>query len=359
MKKNFSQINIIMILLSTLFVASCSGQEKRNLPDIFALRRNGGITHELIRISPPNYTVEYIELYSVFSYDIAHNSEMIVYSSFLYGNETIVVIPANTGGFKNIIPSTSFLQNPSISPSDDAIVYEKRENIGSDPLIAISDINFTNTITINPDINAILPSWSPDGKQISMFTPFDNDCPIVESYNCKNLCLYSLDLKEISSVIKGPINSDYPIDWNQEQNKILYSKWVEGKYHLFTFDLESKTEEQLTQTEFDDVMGSWSKDGKIIAFTRKQDNNNQLCFLIMGNTKCFDQSNNTITGISWINDTSIIYGTYDLQKETTKIVFSNAMKQDITELATYSGYLEDFKTYRKNHTDYFFHGISY
>ena len=87
--KNYIRVLTIFLIL---FCSSCSKNGQIQKITLYALRRDDG-AYELLRFKPPYFELESIAHYSVTSFDISNDIMSIVYSSVLYGDEKVVIIP--------------------------------------------------------------------------------------------------------------------------------------------------------------------------------------------------------------------------------------------------------------------------
>lgn len=150
------------------------------------------------------------------------NGEKIFFSSTLNGSNSLDVYQMDIDG-TDIKQITTTLDNETcarMSPDNKYLTYLKNNNKGLDDLFLLSvsdsmEVNLTDTKTLDG-----WPSWSPDGKHI-IFSAVKND-----------------------------------------------------QYRLFTYNLENKKINQLTNPPWpnNDCRANFSRNGKMIVFNRQLDN---------------------------------------------------------------------------------------
>jgi len=125
--------------------------------------------------------------------------------------------------------------------------------------------------------------------------------------------------QNIQQLTNDPFDDNHP-SWHPVFDKIVYSSEREGKYKLFTLDLESQTQRQLTYGQQNAMNPSWSYDGSQITFC--SDLNSIYDLYIM------DSDGNNFTRL-----TDIMTGCFNpsLSPDKSKILFSayHNGKQDI------------------------------
>lgn len=101
-------------------------------------------------------------------------------------------------------------------------------------------------------------TWSPDGTRFAyvVFAGGDNEIHIVDATNG--------DLRE--KIRPDDIGAITNPAWSPDGNRILFTGMREGVSDLYLWDLESGDLEQLTSDRHADFQGTWSPDGRTIAF---------------------------------------------------------------------------------------------
>ncbi|NCD72008.1 DPP IV N-terminal domain-containing protein [Mucilaginibacter agri] len=102
-------------------------------------------------------------------------------------------------------------------------------------------------------------AWSPDGKKFafSVFNSGRNRMLIVSVPNGRVL-------KDISM---GKVEQFSNLSWSPNGKEIVFQGMSEGQGDLYTYNLETKKETQLTNDKYSDYQPSFSRDGKKIIFS--------------------------------------------------------------------------------------------
>jgi Tol biopolymer transport system component len=106
------------------------------------------------------------------------------------------------------------------------------------------------------------PRWSPDGKQIAVTSLDYGGFP--------HVFLTDRWGEYFNQLAAGGAMTQYA-SWSPDGRRLVYAKFVTaaGEWDLFTYDLESKQERQLTHTTLvNETTPVWSPDGKLVAYVR-------------------------------------------------------------------------------------------
>ncbi|HJU90968.1 MAG TPA: hypothetical protein VJ672_16405, partial [Gemmatimonadaceae bacterium] len=101
-------------------------------------------------------------------------------------------------------------------------------------------------------------AWSPDGQQIAIIVYADGDNEI-HILNARN--------GDVVRRIHPRVGAVSSMSWSPDGRTIAYSGIHGGISDLYLYDLESKTERQLTNDKYADLHPSWSPDGRSLAFS--------------------------------------------------------------------------------------------
>ncbi len=106
------------------------------------------------------------------------------------------------------------------------------------------------------------PDVSPDGRVIAFHT-----------YLQGRYVLASVNIDGTSPTIYVPGTSPR---WHPSGKKLVFDRLVDGKWHIFTLDLESGQVTQLTSGRHNNAFPSWSPDGKWLTFQSDREGNYQV-----------------------------------------------------------------------------------
>lgn len=331
-------------LLLLLVVTGCNQQIHTPARNIFALKHDS-LTSELIVFTPPNYSEQIVNLFGVTSYMISPDNQMIVYSTVSYGSEQLAIIPKE--GKEHLLTNVDqYLRFPNISPDGKMIVFEKRDEISGESQIMVMEMD---TLIMTPlrerDSSGIYPVWSRDGKSISYLTPSDV-CKNTGLSHCYDLAIVPFDSRSSVTRIVGPINFYYPVSWSQGSNEIVFSRLVNGHYCLVIYNLLTQKELVIENLEQDNILGVWSETGAQVAFARissENQNSSNVCFFANSTTTCSNSDYPTVTGILWVDDQTVLFGTYSNPNDETTLELMDTTSLRTVNMGVYSGYIDTFQ----------------
>jgi len=110
----------------------------------------------------------------------------------------------------------------------------------------------------------VSPAWSPDAQSLAYYRVSSNgEC----SLHIRELITNQDQVLDTNCVSKGYFHS---IDWSPDGKTIAYTKQLEDRVAIVTFDMSSKAIEQYTFPDAgeEDLLMSWSSDSDQLAFVR-------------------------------------------------------------------------------------------
>lgn len=144
---------------------------------------------------------------------------------------------------------------PAFSENGSQAVYCASRGDGCCQLYYFDATTFKN-ITKNEG-NNVSPSLSVDGKKVFFCSDF-------ESANSPQLYAYDLVTDYLEKLTAGGYAASPR--YSAKANKLAYSKLVEGIMQIFTYDLATKTHEQLTFDDFNKQECAWSPCGNWLIY---------------------------------------------------------------------------------------------
>jgi len=227
------------------------------------------------------------------------------------------------------------------------ILFEMRDDITGDSKVMIMDKDkLIMEPLVNGDSSGIFPIWSRDGKLASFLTP-SVTCTSEELVHCFDLSIVSIETKSIVAKINGPINYYFPVSWSSDSDEVVFSMWINGYYKLIIYNISEEKETAFGDNNQNNTIGVWSDNGERIAYSRTssdgQDTSN-ICFLENSTPNCNTQHFQSITGILWIDNQTLLFGTYNSENNSTTVKLMDAISERTIDLGTYSGYLDSFQT---------------
>jgi Tol biopolymer transport system component len=127
-----------------------------------------------------------------------------------------------------------------------------------------SDGSEQRQVTNLPD-GACQPTWSPDGKKLAVISP------------CKEKSLIYPDAKiyTLNSDGSSPFplmvssGGDFDPIWSPDGKKIAFTSMRSEISHIFVYNFDTSSIEELSDTRFQDLHPTWSPSGKQLAFARR------------------------------------------------------------------------------------------
>ncbi len=185
-------------------------------------------------------------------------------ASELEGSLNLTRLPLTAGGGAPAGPEEELSSGqvidrwPSFSPDGRRIAFAS-DRLGREE-IWVLDLGSRRRKRIQlpgEDLGVNLPFWSPDGRRLMLtrFYPNGNG----------SLWMVAVDgshAEELRPPAPGLVGSSISPDGRS----ILYSVRTDGLRQLFTLDLATRQERQLTTTPADNYSGAWSPDGRWIVF---------------------------------------------------------------------------------------------
>ncbi|HWQ45715.1 MAG TPA: protein kinase [Longilinea sp.] len=131
-------------------------------------------------------------------------------------------------------------------------------------MMDLPDGSNTIQLTSIPE-GACQPEWSPDGTQIAFISPCAGK---LDEYPGAAIYIMNADGTNIH-VLPVPPNpqGDFEPAWSPNGRYIAFTSLRNGPAHIFRFDLETNTLEELSNSRYDDRYPSWSPSGLQIAYS--------------------------------------------------------------------------------------------
>ncbi|MBM3234830.1 hypothetical protein FJZ31_00890 [Candidatus Poribacteria bacterium] len=220
------------------------------------------------------------------------SGDLIAYITSEYGYDEIRIISAKDGklieriskgfyqdGYEDIRSEGSGI---AWSPDGDKLAFIAKDK-KKEYLFVLNIITgkIQHKILLPFDSN-YSPTWAPDNNRIAFVALKDGKTDIylialdkaargqdgLSIDDCRLSIEKTINNQQstiINQLTDDPFDDNHP-SWHPVLDKIVYSSEREGKYKLFTIDLENQTQTQLTHEQQNAVSPSWSRNGTQIIF---------------------------------------------------------------------------------------------
>lgn len=131
-------------------------------------------------------------------------------------------------------------------------------------IMDLPDGSNATQLTSLPD-GACQPEWSPDGMQIAFISPCLGK---LDEYPGAAIYIMDADGTNINLLPVPPApQGDFEPAWSPNGRFIAFTSLRNGSAHIFRFDLETNTLEELSNSRYADRYPSWSPSGLQIAYS--------------------------------------------------------------------------------------------
>ncbi|MCA9958284.1 MAG: PD40 domain-containing protein [Anaerolineales bacterium] len=194
--------------------------------------------------------------------DLNRGGTRVVYSSYRNNNYEIYVMNADGSEQTSLTQNSTDDVNPAWSPDSNRIVFQAYRN--GQPEIYVMNADGSNPVRLTNDSGYDgYPVWSPDGSKIA-FVSNRSGLYRIHVMNADGSDVVSLSSQSYSL---------YPT-WSPDGSKIAYSADSNGDgwLELWMMNADGSGQQllQIPGSQTDYWAGSWSPDGRYIAYTRVQ-----------------------------------------------------------------------------------------
>lgn len=165
------------------------------------------------------------------------------------------------------VPSTTTMPVETTSPLIDVIAFQSGSGLRYDIYAMLSDGSQKINLATQSG-NYYFPAWSADGQYLAL-----------TKYNIRdgNLEIYSLNLVtlEEKNLTNNPSDDSMP-SWSLDGEKIAFVSEREGNPMIYIMNTDGSDQMKLTDNQANEGMPSWSPDSKTIGFVSNMDGTNMI-----------------------------------------------------------------------------------
>lgn len=188
------------------------------------------------------------------------------------GNSEIYVMNADGSEQRNISHSKGFDGSPTWSPDSKYITFcsDRKMTI---QLFSIELASSKTTQLTDGKLSNCDATWSPDGNWIAYRK--------LNKKQNADIYLSTPDGQKIRQITNNPKSNDDAITWSPDGMSLAYHSRRNRVFNIYTYDLKTNIEKQLTDLSSLDTSPQWSKDGGKILFLSARDSDAQAETFVM------------------------------------------------------------------------------
>jgi TolB protein len=202
------------------------------------------------------------------------DGKLLAYTTYHPGNPNLYITDwQEAKTTKSVSRRPGLNLAPAWSPDGKTMVITLSTEGNPDLYLISKEGTILERLTNNTGIN-VSPAWSPDGKHIT-FVSDRSGTPQIYIMNVKTKSVRRITFQG---------NDNTEPSWSPDGEWIAYSGLDEGKYQIFIIKPEGGQALQLTWYRDDHESPSWSPDSRQVVFTRRHNNDRDICTVFRNGT---------------------------------------------------------------------------
>lgn len=230
------------------------------------------------------------------------DSQTIVFASNQEGK--LWSVPAAGGPSRPIDEAAGNHHSPAVSPDGARVAYVAERGESVDIFVAAIDGTWVRHVSNTTDDDYVAePSWSPDGRSLLYMQWPHYDMPWDEAA----AVVADLESGERRIVAGGErVVNNWP-RWGVDGQSIVYVS-DRGSEHpnLWEARPDGSGMERLVEASTDLLWPAVSPDGRSVAFTKNENNENQVCVLVDGEVRQLTDERGVHTELAWIDERRLV-----------------------------------------------------
>jgi eukaryotic-like serine/threonine-protein kinase len=180
------------------------------------------------------------------------------------GNQEIYVMNSDGSNQRRLTNEKAIDFQPAFSRDGLHIAFTSQRNGGNDIFVMNADGSGQRRVTnFRPlGLQAMSPSWAPDGKRIA----FNSRGKLTDIY------VINLDGSGLVRLTEDPGGAGQPA-WSPDGENIAFVSNRHGKSEIYVMNADGSNQVRLTFNDAQDARPAWSPDGRRIAFHSERDGN--------------------------------------------------------------------------------------
>ena len=249
----------------------------------------------------------------------------IVFTSDRTENWDIFLIQPDGSGLTQLTDFPGVDADPAWSPDGRMIAYRSRKDGSSDIFVMDPDggnpVNLINDPETSLD-DEFAPHWHPDGETFSIYTDrFPPRGKCVSGYH-QIVIMYPQSGEYVIDLFDTKAGEQYSSSWSPDGRFLVFNSACRlPGFQLLMYDTQTRETTQLTHEPYSHTQPAWSHDGRLLAFAKNVDGNNEIFLMDMESRQQTQITHHPAADMmpSWSPDDSQI--TFVSDREGNKDIF--------------------------------------